>query len=315
MCLTGHYPVDCDVNPDIPCQRGGTLRTYLSWSFIGLSVVSGLVGILCTWAVLVSVRRQLQRSDRFSFRQSLDNSPPQLRRSVSLQQLRERLADAVRRERTGLDDSSGLAFSQRNIDPQDFNFRRRRAVARQAAMYTLAFMNPFLVSLVGSVLVAKWTSSLEQLNSLHESDPVVFTTVIIVDIFYSSQGFLNWLVFIHPTLARWRDAFPDRSLWWRYKQMLAGEPTPTTRNTAHLVVRTDEPRKRINAKAGADGDTSNLELNSPVPNENEDVAENDGSGELGDGTSNVGLYGIRNPSFPEEEEVGNESGSSETFSI
>ena len=97
--------------------------------------------------------------------------------------------------------------------------------------------------------------------------------------------------------------------------MLAGEPTPTTRNTAHLVVRTDEPRKRINAKAGADGDTSNLELNSPVPNENEDVAENDGSGELGDGTSNVGLYGIRNPSFPEEEEVGNESGSSETFSI
>lgn len=199
VCLTGHFPVDCFVNPNVECERGGDLRGIFLLLLIGMSFVAGLVGIVCTWLVLRGVKEQYRKNERFDFRRSVF---PALRESTVT----------------------------------DTQLRRRQAVARQAAWYTVSFMNPFLVTLVGSIVLSSWTNSLEQLENLSERGAEVFVVVLLVDWFYSLQGFLNWLVFIRPTMARWRDAYPDRSYLWTYSQMLLGEKTPTTCRTDHWVV-------------------------------------------------------------------------------
>lgn len=228
VCLTGHFPADCNVNPAVPCQRGGKLRAYLAWSLISLSVTSGLVGIICTWVVRRSVTRQFRRSERFDFRRSITGASP-------------------------------------IPSDNDCSARRRQAVAKQAVWYTLAFMNPFFVSLFGSLLIAAWTSTLDKLNNLHNSSPTIFASVLLIDMCYSLQGFLNWVIYIHPTLARWRDAFPDHSALWAYGQMLAGKPTPITRRTEHLVAQVpchDEEESHL-GDSGTGGSPDGEECDDP----------------------------------------------------
>ena len=43
------------------------------------------------------------------------------------------------------------------------------------------------------------------------------------------------MIYIRPRLLRWKDANPDQSWLWAYRQVLGGKPAPTTRRTAHLV--------------------------------------------------------------------------------
>lgn len=203
-CLAGRYPVDCEVNEDVECQRGGSAGSVVLMVYIGLSFIAGMVGFVSTWIVYRSARRQPDRNER----------------------------------RIGAPSSSNSSPSRTTVASSDANntLRRRKAIAGQAVWYTVAFINPFLLILFGSLLINSWTDTLEKLNNLHNQGPVVYLTYFFTDIVYTIQGFVNWLIFIRPSLARWRDSNPDKSFWWSLRQVLAARATPITLVTRHLAV-------------------------------------------------------------------------------
>ena len=209
LCFTGYNPVDCAVNPDVSCERGGTLPTYISYGYLVLTVPPALVGIVCTWILHNSIVKQFRRSDRFDFRRIITARSSVIGASATV------IDDAI---------------------PSTTDLHRR-AIARQAVWYSVAFLNTFMSALVGVVVTTAATSSLEKLNTLQEASPGPYVAILVMCTMHPLQGFLNWLIYILPTIARWRDAYPDRSMLWAYRQILDGQITPVTRKTVHLLNR------------------------------------------------------------------------------
>lgn len=185
ICYFNHYPLDCQMNPEIDCTRGAN-AARIALAVAACPVGAAAVGIICTWTVFRTVRKQSQRCERYAF------------------------ATMV-------------------------HMKRQESVAWQAVWYTAAFLNCFLVNLIASLMALYYTSTAEGLHKLSQSPKLVSSTLILLHIFYPIQGFLNWIIFVRPTLIRWKDAYPYHTWSWAYAQILAGRPTPTTRRTEYLV--------------------------------------------------------------------------------
>ncbi|CAB9503391.1 expressed unknown protein [Seminavis robusta] len=95
--------------------------------------------------------------------------------------------------------------------------KRIQAVRNQAICYTSAFAVSFFSAFFG----------------LYD-DPNIAWPLIVIYIFFPLQGFWNAMIYTRPRLLRWKDANPDQSWFWAYRQVLSGRPAPTTRKTAHL---------------------------------------------------------------------------------
>lgn len=117
-----------------------------------------------------------------------------------------------------------LGDNQQHNDPA--RIRRIQAVRNQAICYTSAFLVSFLSALF----------------ALFE-DPSLAWPLFLLYAFFPLQGVLNWGIYVRPRLLRWKDANPEKSWFWAYRQILGGKVAPTTRRTAHLT-NTTSMRKR-----------------------------------------------------------------------
>ncbi|CAB9519836.1 unknown protein [Seminavis robusta] len=115
--------------------------------------------------------------------------------------------------------------------PSESQLNRIKAVRNQALCYTAAF----LVSLSSAFF------------ALYD-DPTVVWPLVILYILFPLQGFWNWMIYTRPRLVRWKDAHPDNSWFWAYRQVLSGKPAPTTRRTRHLRG-TNKPRNSTQASS------------------------------------------------------------------
>lgn len=131
--------------------------------------------------------------------------------------------------------------SLRHSMTESVTLKRKRAVMVQTCCYTGAATNGLIHTLVGGscafyyLFFGEYTDSPRQFAS-------GYATVIISYTFFPLQGFLNCLVYIRPTLARWRDAHPEKSLFWAFQQLVLCRPTPVTSQTTHLMQQGDEPQ-------------------------------------------------------------------------
>ena len=69
---------------------------------------------------------------------------------------------------------------------------------------------------------------------------------------------LNCCIYIRPRLCRWKDANPDQSWFWAFKQVLSAAPPPTTARTAHLRSGPIYDRNK-GGRPPSSGDTDKLE--------------------------------------------------------
>ncbi|CAB9515761.1 expressed unknown protein [Seminavis robusta] len=149
--------------------------------------------------------------------------------------------------------------------------KRIQAVRNQAICYTSAFAVSFFSAFFG----------------LYE-DPTIVWPLILLYIFFPIQGFWNAMIYTRPRLLRWKDANPDRSWFWAYRQVLSGKPAPTTRRTAHLQ-NTVQPTSSTNQK-------STRVLNSSLQPNDESTGTNPGP----QGTN---LSGCEPPEDGDENEI------------
>lgn len=123
---------------------------------------------------------------------------------------------------------SGIALNRELVD------KRTQAVAWQSISYTIVYAAAFFFTLFGFVAAVV----VEAVDFYGASDnPLIMVMVYLVYILYPIQGLLNSLVYLRPTVVRWKDAHPDRSFFWCLLQILQIHPTPTTSKTAHLQFR------------------------------------------------------------------------------
>jgi hypothetical protein len=120
--------------------------------------------------------------------------------------------------------------SQRHVFPgserttsSSFRYAQKRAIASRSILYTAAFMNTFLVNLIGCLVTGQFQ---QDLYAGHDSPPVVFVTLLIMYGGFPIQGFWNSLVFFQPTVARWRASAPSQSLWWAIRQTIGTMDEP-----------------------------------------------------------------------------------------
>ena len=129
-----------------------------------------------------------------------------------------------------------------------------KAVTTQAVCYTLAFLNSFLVILFGT-LVESTNSSLDDVYSM-KSTPLMNLSLFLLALFSPLQGFFMAIVYIRPTLVRWKRSDPERSWRWAFRQVMSGRPTPTISvNTARQTAVTPEILSEDNEETD---DRSNL---------------------------------------------------------
>ena len=106
--------------------------------------------------------------------------------------------------------------------------KRIQMVGMQAVWYTLAFLNGFLVLLIPSIL--SFSTKTKQANTGW------FTALLsIVYLLFPLEGFLNFLVYVRPDVARWRELNPTSSWPWAFRKALSGaSPSPQPARLLHI---------------------------------------------------------------------------------
>lgn len=87
VCAFSSYPYTCLLNEETECERGAPRDVeVLSWLHTAVVVSLSIIGIVCTWLVYLTVRRQRLRNQRFNPRGSnLDEEQTMQIRAVARQ--------------------------------------------------------------------------------------------------------------------------------------------------------------------------------------------------------------------------------------
>lgn len=133
--------------------------------------------------------------------------------------------------------SQQYVFRGSSASPDREYTKNMKAVAVQAVCYTLAFLNSFLVSLLATLIENTFNNSLEDVYT-KQSRPLSDLSLFLLALFFPLQGFFMAIIYMRPTLVRWKRSDPKRSWRWAFRQVLSGRKTPTvdaTRQTQVVV--------------------------------------------------------------------------------
>lgn len=208
------YPMICylDIQPDKsdtaePIDRttpGAILRILRHLITISL----GLVSISCTIALYCRVRFQLkqthQRHTSRNLRFSSNSQPMQTLRSSttslrnSLRNLRSSASSQPNNNTLGTETPEHATIHAPSASDQRFR-RRLRAVAGQAFWYLLAYLNSFVILLIGWMV-----AQLGEDITGREGDPGPFVLQLVILCSVPFQGALTFIVFVRPRYQAWR---------------------------------------------------------------------------------------------------------------
>jgi len=119
---------------------------------------------------------------------------------------------------------------------------RKQKVAKQAILYTIAYLNGVVWDVAINIVVAATDAESEG------NQTVIYTAQCLLYFFYPLQGFLDFLTYIHPRIAERKAVISDepwyRSLWaivWLEEEMTAAK-SASIRRRATLLKRALEKK-------------------------------------------------------------------------
>lgn len=127
---------------------------------------------------------------------------------------------------------------------------RTKAVAIQATLYSLVFLNSTFVTVVG-IAVSILQTKIRRIPMLRNG------TLILLYIFMPSQGFLNMIIYMRPTVTRWKNRYPDLSWMGACRLALNGGQSLPKGGDHHRSFRT--------ARSPAQADDTSSTFETPNP--------------------------------------------------
>lgn len=103
----------------------------------------------------------------------------------------------------------------------------QRTIARRAACYTTAFLLSFGVNIIGSVANEIYK---QNIYDGEMSSNVVFVALLAMYGGFPIQGFLNFLVYFQPTIARWMVSDGARGYFWAVCKVFTGRGEPPSQD-------------------------------------------------------------------------------------
>jgi G protein-coupled glucose receptor regulating Gpa2 len=197
-CFMRPYPSNCYVDDTVECERGEhALPLFLIMSGSVFSTM--LLGIVCTWLVYWTVRKQQRRNLRYSFQ----GGPTTM------------LAEANRKR-------------MRMIS--------RQAICYTAVFLNGIFATLFcsqLETLIASVGVTSPQRQAENEKLLHNTALAVCISLYLF--LCPLQGIMNVIIYGRPCYLVWRELHPHQTRWWAIRQILHGKNAKMTPRMIHLV--------------------------------------------------------------------------------
>lgn len=111
------------------------------------------------------------------------------------------------------------------------NEERIQQVAIQSGLYSLAYFNTFIWPVLAVILSDTRVIPYEELMEKRLETPLYIVQVLYWTL-YPLQGFLNFFIFTRQKRMQWRQAEPDMSLFWTYKQIMLSSPLPGISSSA-----------------------------------------------------------------------------------
>ena len=212
------------------CLPNTAVYAYRPFTIVAFG--SFLTGIVCTCMVFLHVRWKIQRNNLHVF------CPPHASASVAefARPQRRRSSYMVFRHSNGSSGSNDNNSNNKNL----------ATVAQQALCYTAAFANSFLVNLLG-LIVAFW----EVKDDGTVDRPYLVVTVFLVYTLYPMQGWIHFLIYSRPAVARWCEAYPQCSYVWALGQVMAGrsvDDVPASTSRLDAAAATAAIRHKMNLR-------------------------------------------------------------------
>ena len=188
VCFYEAYPADCHKDPVLDCQRG-SFGPFVGFLFMFTTAAAFLSAIVGIGATWRVYA---------GFRAQQRRNERYLFRGSSTNNTTTHAADKF-----------------------------QKAVVMQAIWFTAAFLNSFLINVVGTITGNWLTRSASSIRSL-EGEPLAKLNVFLVYVFIPLQGFFNWIVYIRPDLIRWKQNSEEETWWSAYRHVLNSDPIPST---------------------------------------------------------------------------------------
>ena len=177
------------------------VSSIIGWLYGGIpTILSFLLVLINNFLVYLHVRTTIQRG-----RQAASKNTEAIRMSFKM--------DSMRNVNNN---------QKKKKDPQ---LKRIRGVATQAFWYVTVFLIVYTPSFVLKVLEAyvMWP----------KDEGTWYPLIVIRELTYPAQGFLNLLVYIRPNYFRARKEFPEESWVWAFRRALFGDKIKPTINDGH----------------------------------------------------------------------------------
>lgn len=195
-CFMRPFPSNCFYNDTVPCVRGGRAIPLFRVMMIS-AMITMVVGIVCTWLVYWTVRKQQLRNLRHSFvgaQSSLQESNRKRMRIISRQAIcytavfmNGMIASSFSSRMESIFDAGG-ATSQRHADDQ--NLANNTTIAVFLSLYLI--LCPL-------------------------------------------QGLWNLIIYIRPSYVAWRELYRTKGRVWALQQIVKGRSLTVSPRVSHLV--------------------------------------------------------------------------------
>ncbi|CAB9502487.1 expressed unknown protein [Seminavis robusta] len=206
VCIYATWPWGCIDSPEVECTRSSDSTFKLLVTVSGpIYFLFSMAGFITAALVFAKVRSTLQKSSQYRFENRTSQTTTAVRTS-----------------------NGAVSSTTTTSDP---NNKRIQEVGMQAVLYTLAYFQSFFWPLMTVILSQTFKDS----EMIHKKlEPGFYAFTILFFVFYPIQGFFNFFVYTRVKVKRWRTVEPDKSIFWIYKQIVAGIPPPATSTISRI---------------------------------------------------------------------------------